>query len=55
MLVGRSYEGITAGVQRLLDDARVYARMANAVNPYGDGLASGWIADHLAAAEGSNR
>lgn len=49
MLVGNTYEGIVAGVQRLLDDAERYRGMANAVNPYGDGLASKRIADHLAS------
>lgn len=47
MLVGTSYEGIRSGVQRLLDNPSDYAAMANAVNPYGDGRASGRIADHL--------
>ena len=49
MLVGTTYEGIVGGVQRLLDDAEAYASMANAVNPYGDGLARKRIADHLAS------
>ncbi|MCP4641225.1 MAG: UDP-N-acetylglucosamine 2-epimerase (non-hydrolyzing) [bacterium] len=47
MLVGTSRERITKTVQRLLDDADAYAAMANAVNPYGDGLARTRIADHL--------
>jgi len=47
MLVGNTYSGIVNNVQRLLDDPGAYAAMANAVNPYGDGLASGRIADHL--------
>ncbi len=47
MLVGNSYDGIVSNVQRLLDDADAYNAMANAVNPYGDGLASKRIADHL--------
>jgi UDP-N-acetylglucosamine 2-epimerase (non-hydrolysing) len=47
MLVGNTYNGIVENVQRLLDDAPAYRRMANAVNPYGDGLASKRIAGHL--------
>ncbi|MCL4693137.1 MAG: UDP-N-acetylglucosamine 2-epimerase (non-hydrolyzing) [Candidatus Hydrogenedentes bacterium] len=47
MLVGNTYQGIVENVQRLLDDAPAYRRMANAVNPYGDGLASRRIAGHL--------
>jgi len=49
MLVGNTYDGIVRNVQRLLDDARAYAAMANAVNPYGDGLARNRIVDHLAS------
>jgi len=47
MLVGNSYDGIVENVQRLLDNAEAYGAMANAVNPYGDGLAASRIADHL--------
>lgn len=47
MLVGSSCSRITTVVQRLLDDRAAYDAMANAVNPYGDGLASRRIADHL--------
>ena len=47
LLVGNTYEGIVTSVQSLLDDSDRYGRMANAVNPYGDGLASQRIADHL--------
>lgn len=47
MLVGNTYDGIVKHVQRLLDDERAYTAMANAVNPYGDGLASKRIVDHL--------
>jgi len=47
MLAGNTYDGILNAVQRLLDDPAAYGRMANAVNPYGDGLASKRIADHL--------
>lgn len=46
-LVGNRYEGIFKSVQQLLDDPQAYAAMANAVNPYGDGLAARRIADHL--------
>jgi UDP-N-acetylglucosamine 2-epimerase (non-hydrolysing) len=47
MLVGTSRKKITESVQRLLDNADDYGAMANAANPYGDGLASKRIADHL--------
>lgn len=50
MLVGNTYKGIVESVQRLLDDVPAYRRMANAVNPYGDGLASKRIANHLESA-----
>ncbi|MCQ4079753.1 UDP-N-acetylglucosamine 2-epimerase (non-hydrolyzing) [Streptomyces sp. RB6PN25] len=39
-LVGRTTEGITAEVIRLLSDAEAYRRMATAANPYGDGKAT---------------
>jgi UDP-N-acetylglucosamine 2-epimerase (non-hydrolysing) len=40
-LVGTNEDLIVASVDRLLSDADAYAAMANAVNPYGDGLAAG--------------
>ena len=49
LLVGNGYNGIVDNVQRLIHDPEAYAEMANAVNPYGDGLASGRIAEHLAS------
>jgi len=39
-LVGTSEEPVYAAARRLLTDRSVYDRMANAVNPYGDGRAS---------------
>ncbi len=39
-LVGCSKEDIVSEVGRLLDEPEVYARMARAVNPYGDGTAA---------------
>lgn len=48
MLVGTSRERIAASVQKLLDDPAAYRKMANAVNPYGDGKAGPRIAAHLA-------
>ena len=39
-LVGAAQEAVCAAARRLLDDRRDYARMANVVNPYGDGYAS---------------
>jgi UDP-N-acetylglucosamine 2-epimerase (non-hydrolysing) len=48
MLVGTDEERIVAEASRLLADASARRRMAEGVNPYGDGLASGRIADALA-------
>lgn len=48
-LVGTSEETIVGTVQTLLDDPVAHARMANAVNPYGDGRASERTVDALAA------
>ncbi len=39
-LVGVKREDIVRNAQELLDDAGAYGRMANAVNPYGDGHAA---------------
>ncbi|MNW97141.1 UDP-N-acetylglucosamine 2-epimerase [compost metagenome] len=39
-LVGVKREDIVRNAQELLDDAAAYGRMANAVNPYGDGHAA---------------
>lgn len=47
-LAGVEYEGILECTGRLLDDADEYARMATAINPYGDGQASRRIADAIA-------
>ena len=38
-LVGTDYEKIMKEVSTLLDDAEAYAKMSQAVNPYGDGKA----------------
>ncbi len=46
-LVGTSRATILAGARNLLDNAGAYAKMASAVNPYGDGQARLRIADHL--------
>lgn len=46
-LVGTYYDKIVTEVSRLLDDAAYYDTMSKAVNPYGDGLACGRIADAL--------
>jgi UDP-N-acetylglucosamine 2-epimerase (non-hydrolysing) len=39
-VVGTDRERIVAATERLLEDAQAYARMAHAVNPYGDGRAA---------------
>jgi UDP-N-acetylglucosamine 2-epimerase (non-hydrolysing) len=48
MLVGTDEEKIVAEASRLLTDASARRRMKEAGNPYGDGRASGRIADALA-------
>jgi UDP-N-acetylglucosamine 2-epimerase (non-hydrolysing) len=40
MLIGTNEDRIVKEVERLIHDAGHYAAMANAVNPYGDGVAS---------------
>ncbi|KAF1726290.1 UDP-N-acetylglucosamine 2-epimerase (non-hydrolyzing) [Pseudoxanthomonas japonensis] len=50
MLVGTDSARIVAEVSRLLDDPVEYARMSEAHNPYGDGLASSRIAALIAKA-----
>jgi len=40
-------ERVYSCAARLLGDAEEYARMARAVNPYGDGRACGRIADAI--------
>ncbi len=47
-LVGTDYDLIVSNLSRLLDDSEAYSAMSNAVNPYGDGLASARIVSHLA-------
>lgn len=39
-LVGTDRENITAHAYALMDDQQAYEKMANAVNPYGDGTSS---------------
>jgi UDP-N-acetylglucosamine 2-epimerase (non-hydrolysing) len=46
-LVGADKNEIVTWARRLLDDAAEYAKMARAVNPYGDGLASGRVVQAL--------
>ena len=46
-LVGTDKENIVKNVQLLLDDEDEYKKMAEAVNPYGDGLASERIVEVL--------
>ena len=47
LLVGTNREKIELGVSQLLDDAEMYRRMSEAVNPYGDGLACERIVKYL--------
>ncbi len=46
-LVGTDYDKIVGETSRLLTDADYYAGMAQAVNPYGDGLACSRIVEYL--------
>ena len=46
-LVGTDYNKIVNEVSSLLDDEAAYAKMSQAVNPYGDGLACGRVVDRL--------
>ena len=46
-VIGVEEEGVYQEVHRLLTDQRVYSRMANAVNPYGDGKATLRILDAI--------
>ena len=46
-LVGTDYDKIMNEVSTLLDDAEAYAKMSQAVNPYGDGLTCGRIVSIL--------
>ncbi|MCQ2341409.1 MAG: UDP-N-acetylglucosamine 2-epimerase (non-hydrolyzing) [Paludibacteraceae bacterium] len=46
-LVGTDYDKIMEEVSTLLDDTVAYQKMSQAVNPYGDGLASNRIAEYL--------
>ena len=48
ILAGTETEAMASAAERLLDDPDFYHRMAHAVNPYGDGLASKRIASILA-------
>lgn len=47
LLVGTNRDKIEQGVSMLLDDADIYRRMSEAVNPYGDGLACERIIEYL--------
>ena len=46
-LVGTDYDKIMSEVSTLLEDTEAYAKMSQAVNPYGDGKACGRIVDAL--------
>lgn len=46
-LVGTDYDKILNEVSILLEDEKAYAKMSQAVNPYGDGLACSRIVDAL--------
>jgi UDP-N-acetylglucosamine 2-epimerase (non-hydrolysing) len=46
-LVGTNRDTIISETEKLLSDADVYSKMANVVNPYGDGKASERIVNIL--------
>lgn len=46
-LVGTNPQQIIDGVESVLTDSKVYEKMSNAINPYGDGLAAERIATFL--------
>lgn len=48
ILAGTETEAMASAAERLLDDRAFYDRMAQAVNPYGDGLAAKRIAEIVA-------
>lgn len=47
MLVGTSMNGVYDAAKMLLVDEKIYNKMANAKNPYGDGFASKYIVDSI--------
>ena len=46
-LVGTNYDKIVGEVSQLIENEKLYAKMSNAVNPYGDGLACDRVVKHL--------
>jgi UDP-N-acetylglucosamine 2-epimerase (non-hydrolysing) len=54
-LVGTDTEDVYRWTSRLLDDVTLYTRMANAVNPYGDGQAAGRTVEAIRYHFGLNR
>jgi UDP-N-acetylglucosamine 2-epimerase (non-hydrolysing) len=46
-LIGTKKDVISREAQQLLDNEDVYGKMSSAVNPYGDGKATGRIVDVL--------
>lgn len=52
ILAGTAYEGVRTSCEALLDDPELYARMAAAPDPYGDGHAAARIRAALAEAIG---
>ena len=52
-LVGTDYDKIMNEVSTLLEDAESYAKMSQAVNPYGDGKACNRIAEALSSKGGN--
>ncbi len=54
-VVGTDRRRIVAAARRLLDDPRVYRRMARRVNPYGDGKAAARIVRHIVRLAGTRK
>jgi UDP-N-acetylglucosamine 2-epimerase (non-hydrolysing) len=48
-LVGTDYEELVSVMRELLENSELYAKMANAVNPYGDGTTSKKIVEILSS------
>ena len=47
LLIGTQYENLVNAVSSLLDDPIAYNKMSKAINPYGNGMAAGCIANYL--------
>lgn len=46
-LVGTNQEDAYRAIKQLIEDKKVYTKMSNSINPYGDGQASEKIVDAI--------